>query len=389
METILVGVSGGIAVYKTVQLVSDLIKKGYDVEVIMTKNATEFVAPLTFSSLTKHDTYVDTFNKNVHYDISHISLAKKASLFIIAPATANVIAKVANGLADDMLTTTFLACDCPKIIAPAMNTHMYENKITQDNIQKCKDYGMIVVEPQSGRLACGDSGKGKLADVETLLDAIECYSYTNKCLKGKRVLVSAGPTREDIDPVRYITNHSSGKMGYSIAKAARNMGADVTLVSGPVSLRRPFGIKVIDVKSAKEMHDAISTQKDGQDYIIMSAAVADYRPTIVSDQKIKKGSGLKLELEKTTDILKELGEDKTYKLCGFAMETQDLIANAQKKFKEKNLDLMVANDIKVEGAGFGYDTNEVTLIYNDTIENLKLMSKNELAYKIMYKLMEV
>ncbi len=388
MQTILVGVSGGIAAYKTVQLVSDLLKKGYDVEVIMTENATEFITPLTFSSLTKHNTYVDTFDKHVHYSVEHISLAKKADLFIIAPATANAIAKVANGIADDILTTTFLACTCPKIICPAMNTAMYENPVTMDNIAKCKSYGMKVVEPMSGLLACGDVGKGKLADIDTMIEAIEIYSYKNKPLEGKNVLISAGATKEAIDPVRYITNHSSGKMGYSIAKAARNMGADVTLVSGS-DLKEPYGVKVVKIQSARDMKEAIDVHKKAADYIIMAAAVADYRPAEISDHKIKKAGDMTLALERTDDILKGLGEDKTYKLCGFAMETDDLIENAQRKFSEKNLDMIVANDLNTYGAGFQTDTNVVTIITKDNIEKLSIMSKDDLAYEILDRLMEV
>ena len=388
MQTILVGVTGGIAAYKTVQLVSDLIKKGYDVEVIMTKNATEFITPLTFSSLTKHDTYVDTFSKHVHYSVEHISLAKKADLFIIAPATANVIAKIASGIADDMLTTTFLACDCPKVICPAMNTNMYENPITKDNIEKLKHYGMHIVEPTSGLLACGDVGKGKLVDIEVMIDAIEMYAHKDKPLKGKTVLVSAGATKEAIDPVRYITNHSSGKMGYSIAKAARNLGADVILVSGS-DLKDPYGINVVTITSAKEMKEVIDNYKKEADYIIMAAAVADYRPRSVSDHKIKKSDDMSLVLERTDDILKGLGKDKTYKLCGFAMETDDLIENAMKKFKEKDLDMIVANDLNTEGAGFKGDTNVVTIITKDNIEKLGIMTKSELGYAILERLMEV
>ena len=387
MSNILVGVSGGIAIYKSVQLVSDLLKMGHDVEVIMTKNATEFITPLTFSSLTKHDTYVDTFDKHVHYSVEHISLAKKADLFIIVPATANVIAKVANGLADDMLTTTFLACDCEKIICPAMNTKMYENRITQANLSKCKEYGMHIVEPANGLLACGDIGKGKLADLETIKEAIRMYSHKDRPLDHMRVLVSAGGTKEAIDPVRYITNHSSGKMGYSIAKAARDMGADVTIVSAS-ELDDPYGVSVIHVSSAKEMYDMIIKESQRADIIVMAAAVADYRPKKVALEKIKKNSDMSLELERTDDILKKLGEDKHYKLCGFAMESEDLVENAYKKFIEKNLDLIVANDIKEKGAGFKSDTNIVTLIDKNGIEKLELMSKDELGYRILERLVK-
>lgn len=388
MQTILVGVTGGIAAYKSVQLVSDLIKKGYDVEVLMTKNATEFITPLTFSSLTKHNTYVDTFDKHIHYSVEHISLAKKADLFIIAPATANVIAKVANGLADDMLTTTFLACDCPKIICPAMNTGMYLNPITQANIEKCRLYGMKIVEPVDGLLACGDKGIGKLADIDVMIEAIRMYAYKDKILPGKKVLVSAGATKEAIDPVRYITNHSSGKMGISIAKAARDMGAEVTLVSAS-DLKVPYGIKTVMVQSASEMKMAIDELKDAQDYIVMAAAVADYRPRNIASQKIKKSSSMSIDLERTDDILLSLGMHKTYKLCGFAMETENLIVNAKDKLDKKNLDLIVANDLNTKGAGFKNDTNVVTLIDRDGTKNLPIMTKDELGYVILKRLMEV
>ena len=390
MATVLLGVSGGIAAYKSAQLVSDLKKLGYDIEVLMTKNATEFITPLTFSSLTSHNTYVDMFAKGVNYEVEHISLAKRGDIFVIAPSTANVIAKVASGIADDMLTTTFLAFDGPKVICPAMNTQMYNAAITQANIQRLKDFGIDIIEPDNGLLACGDIGKGKLAPIEDIIDVIEYYcAYPIKALKGKRVLVSAGPTKEALDPVRYITNHSSGKMGLAIALAARNMGADVTLVRG-MKGQSYKGIKTIDVTSAKDMYEAIMAHKDSQDYIIMAAAVADYRPKDISTQKLKKtDKNLVLDLESTEDILKTLSRNKTYKLCGFAMESENLIENAKKKYDAKGLDLMVANDISQEGAGFGKDTNIVTFIDKNGIHSLPLMSKRDLAYKILERLEEV
>lgn len=390
-KTVIVGVSSSIAAYKSAELVSRLLKKGYDVEVIMTKNATEFITPLTFSSLTKHKTCVDTFDRNVQYDVEHISLAKKADLFIIAPATANIIAKVANGLADDMLSTTFLASKCPKIVAPAMNTAMYENPLTQDNLKKLKGYGIRIIEPDDGLLACGDSGKGRLADIETLLDVIDEDIQKDKPLKGKKVVVSAGPTIEKIDPVRYITNHSTGKMGYAIAKAARNMGADVTLVSGKTNLRAPYGIRLIEIESAAQMFEAIKNIYDEADYVIKSAAVADFRPKKEALNKIKKedSNGI-IELERTEDILAYLGKHKTHqKLCGFAMETENVLNNAKEKLIKKNCDMLVLNNLKTEGAGFGVDTNVVTILSKDKTEELECMPKEKLAYIILERLMEV
>lgn len=391
MKTVIVGVSSSVAAFKSVQLVSDLLKKGIDVEVIETKNATEFVTPLQFSSLTKHKTYTNTFDQPDEYSIEHISLAKKADAFIVAPATANVIAKLANGICDDMLTTTFLACDCPKLIAPAMNTKMYENPITQDNLKKLKHYGIEIIEPAEGLLACKDVGKGKLADIDELIDAIEQVLVKEKPLKNKKVLVSAGPTIEALDPVRYLTNHSSGKQGYAIAKAARNLGGDVTLVSGPVNLRKPRNIKVVDIKSANDMFEAFKKEYEDADYIIKAAAVGDYRPETVAEQKIKKtDDDLKIELSKNPDILKFLGEHKTkQKICGFAMETENSLINAQEKFAKKNCDLLVLNDLFEEGAGFKKDTNVVTFISKDKCEKMEKMSKEELAYCILNKLMEV
>ncbi len=382
---VVVGVTSSIATFKAVQLVSDLLKKGYDVEVIMSENATKFVSPLTFSSLTKHKTYVQTFDRVDHYDVEHISLAKKADVFIIAPATANVIAKVVHGLADDMLSTTFLAANCPKLIAPAMNTQMYLNPITQENLNKAKALGYHMIEPCVGLLACGDTGTGKLADIPTMIDAIQMVSHRDKPLLHKKVLVSAGPTREALDPVRFISNHSSGKMGYALARAARDMGANVTLVSGPVQLQKPYHVNVVDVISAQEMFEAVTKDYDSYDYVIMAAAVADYRPANVAAQKIKKQEeATSFDVVKTQDILQYLGGHKTHqKLCGFAMESEHMLANARKKFETKHCDLLVANNIHTEGAGFDVDTNIITLISDQGNTELAQASKEELAYQIL------
>lgn len=391
MKTVIVGVSSSVAAFKSVQLVSDLLKKGVDVEVIETKNATEFITPLQFSSLTKHKTYTDTFDKDFEYKIEHISLAKKADVFVVCPATANIIAKLASGICDDMLSTTFLASDCEKIICPAMNTRMYENPITQRNLNTLRELGYRIVEPECGRLACEDVGKGRLADLNDIMEVIEEALVSEKPLKGKKVLVSAGPTKEAIDPVRFISNHSSGKQGYALAKAARNMGADVTLVSGTVALRKPEGVKLVETVSAVDMFEAIKEHYEDADYVIMSAAVGDYRPATVSDQKIKKSDDdLKIDLVRNPDILKYLGEHKTHqKICGFAMETENSLSNGKEKFLKKNCDMLVLNDLNEKGAGFKGDTNVVTFITKDNEEKLELMSKSELSYRILKKLMEV
>ncbi len=390
-KCVLVGVSSSIAAYKSVQLVSDLLKKGYDVEVMMTKNATKFITPLTFSSLTKHKTVYEMFEDDIDYDIKHISLAKKADVLIIAPATANVIAKLANGIADDFLTTTVLASKAPKIIAPAMNTNMYENEITKANLAKLKEMGFIIIEPEYGLLACKDEGKGKLANISTLIEVIESALVKDKYLKGKKVIVTAGPTKEAIDPVRFITNHSSGKMGYAIARAAYALGAEVTLVSGEVDLDKPYGVNMVQVKSAKEMFEAMKELYADSDYVIMAAAVADYRPLEYACGKIKKNSSsLELKLTKTDDILAYLGQHKTHqKLCGFAMETDDLLENAKHKFDIKNCDLLIANDLSEEGAGFKHDTNAVYIISDQEVKKMPLMAKSDLAYLILKALYEV
>lgn len=390
-KCIVVGVTGCVGAFKSVQLVSDLVKKGYDVEVIMTKNATEFIQPLQFESLTQHKVMVDTFDRNFEYSTQHISISKKADLFIVTPATANFIAKAVHGLADDMLSTTFLACDCPKIIAPAMNTKMYLNPITQNNLKLCEQYGFRILSPVSGHLACGDAGMGKLAGLNEHMDLIEEMLVTEKPLIGKKVLINAGPTLERIDPVRYISNHSSGKMGISLAKAARSMGADVTLVCGPIQLSVPTNIKRIDIESANDMFNAMTSNYEMYDYVICAAAIADYTPATVANHKIKKkDDDLSIPLSRTQDILKYLGEHKTHqKLCGFAMETENEIANGKDKLLRKNCDMLVVNSLNTAGAGFKHDTNVATILTKEKQIDYDLMSKDELAIHILNHLMEV
>lgn len=389
-KCVIVGVTSSIAAYKSVQLVSDLIKRNIDVEVIMSKNATEFITPLTFSSLTKHKTYVDIFERVVDYKVEHISLAQKADAFIIAPASANIIAKVAHGICDDMLTTTFLACDCPKIIAPAMNTKMYENPITQDNLALCKKYGMQIVEPETGLLACGDQGKGKLASIDVLMESIDIALETDKSFAHKKVLITAGPTQESLDPVRYITNHSSGKMGYEIAKCARNMGAEVTLLSGPVALKKPYGVQVIDIKTTEDLFTQAKKYYKEADYIIAAAAPADYAPKTYNTQKIKKqDNDMKLELKRNPDVLKYMGEHKTkQKICGFAAESENVILNATDKLLRKNCDMLVANNITQKDAGFKSENNRVSILTKEGQIDLDLMRKENLAKIILLKLKE-
>lgn len=391
-KTIVLGVSGGIAVFKAAQLTSNLIKKGYNVEVIMTQNATEFMTPLTFESLTKHNVMVSTFEKVADRSVKHISLAKRADLFVVVPATANVIAKFVCGIADDMLTTTFLAANCPKVICPAMNTQMYENPVTQRNLKTCKELGYHIVEPASGFLACGDCGKGKLAELSDIEACIDSYFQTNRRLEGKHVLITAGPTQEALDPVRYISNHSSGKMGYELARAARSMGACVTLISGPSREEAPFNVQLISVQSALDMLEAVKAHYISADYIIKAAAVGDYRVESVAEHKIKKDSEeFTLKLVKNPDILAYLGEHirKDQILCGFAMETQNLIENAKAKLEKKHCDMIVANNLKTEGAGFGHNTNIVTLIEKEQLQELSIMSKYEVACKILERLAEI
>lgn len=385
-KTVVLGVTGGIAAYKSAALTSLLVKAGAQVQVIMTEHAREFIAPLTFESLTGRRCLTDTFDRNHEYSTEHVELAKEADVVIIAPATANVIAKIAHGMADDMLTTTVLACDCPKIIAPAMNTRMYQNPVTQDNLRTLEGYGMMIASPASGRLACGDVGAGKMREPEELLQYVLMACAFEKDMRGKKVLVTAGATQESLDPVRYITNHSSGKMGYSIAKISALRGAEVQLVSGHTALDVPLGVERTTVTSAEDMFRAVKEKSDWADIIIKAAAVADYRPAAVSTEKIKKADGeMALELERTRDILGYLGEHKREGqfLCGFAMETQNLLENAGKKLKKKHADMIVANNLKVDGAGFAGDTNVVTLITKDGIKELELMSKEDVACRLL------
>lgn len=388
-KTVVLGVTGGIAAYKIANLASMLVKLHCDVQVIMTKNATNFIHPITFETLTNHKCLIDTFDRNFQYNVEHVALAKRADVVMIAPATANIIGKMANGIADDMLTTTVLACTCKKIVAPAMNTQMYRNPIVQDNMKKLAHYGFEIIEPATGFLACRDIGEGKLPEPELLLQYILKEIALEKDMNGKKVLVTAGPTQEAIDPVRYITNHSTGKMGYAIARHCMLRGADVTLVTGPTYLAPPPFVTVVPILSAKDMFDAVTSRADEQDIIIKSAAVADYRPATVADEKMKKsGEVLTMELEKTNDILKYLGEHKKEGqfLCGFSMETENMIENSRAKLQKKNLDMIVANNLKQTGAGFGTDTNIVTLITKEEEIELPMMSKDEAAKEIVNKI---
>lgn len=390
-KTVILGITGGIACYKAAELTSLLVKQHADVNVIMTKGATEFMSPLTFEALTGNKVHTDIFDECSGTEIPHISLSGKADALIIAPATANVIAKLAHGLADDMLTSTVLAAQCPKIIAPAMNTRMYENPVTADNIEALKKYGWRVITPDWGRLACGDTGKGKLPSPEKLLESVINEIAFPKDMKGLRVLVTAGATKEAIDPVRYITNHSTGKMGYALAKNAARRGAEVTLVTGAHNLPDPENVSCVHIKSAKDMLDAVKKYADA-DIIVKAAAVADYRPVSVAEDKIKKGDGdASISLERTDDILKFLGENKKsgQLLCGFSMETRDLLENSRKKLEKKNLDMICANSLKVEGAGFGTETNVITIITKDGETELPLMSKDEAADRIFSKILEL
>ena len=392
-KTILLGVTGGIAAYKSAMLASRLVKTGACVHVIMTQNATNFINPITFETLTRNKCIVDTFDRNFEFKVEHVALAQKADVIMVAPATANIIAKLAHGLADDMLTTTILASKAPKIIAPAMNTGMYENPVTQDNIELLKHYGMEVITPASGHLACGDSGAGKMPEPETLFQYICKTIAHEKDMAGMKVLVTAGPTQEAIDPVRYITNHSSGKMGYSIAKACMLRGADVTLVTGRTSLDAPLFVNTIPIVSAKDMYREVTSRSQDMDIIIKAAAVADYRPCNVADEKIKKKEGdvMSIPLERTDDILKYLGEHKEPHqfLCGFSMETQNMLENSKKKLMKKNLDMIVANNLKKQGAGFETDTNIVTMITQNEVFELELMSKEEVAFHLLDKILEL
>lgn len=385
-KTVVLGVSGGIAAYKIPNLASMLRKLHANVEVIMTENAGNFITPVTFESLTGNKCLMDTFDRNFQFQVEHVELAKRADVFLIAPATANVIAKVAHGLADDMLTTTFLACQAPKLIAPAMNTRMYENPVTQDNLEICRKFGMKVIDPAEGYLACGDVGAGKMPEPGQLLEYILQEIACKKDLAGKKILVTAGPTRESMDPVRYITNHSTGKMGYAIAQAAARRGAEVTLVSGPVELAVPLGVKAVPVISAREMFEAVTAVAGEQDAVIKAAAVADYRPIHVGKEKTKKSDGeMSIALERTDDILAWLGahrrEDQF--LCGFSMETENVLENSRAKLEKKKVDMIVANSLRMEGAGFGTDTNVVTMITRDEVQELEKMAKSEVAHRIL------
>ena len=389
-KTVLLGITGSIAAYKIAYLASALHKLHADVHVLMTENATNFINPITFETLTGNKCLVDTFDRNFQFQVEHVSIAKKAEVVMIAPASANVIGKLANGLADDMLTTTVMACRCQKILAPAMNTAMYENPVVQDNIRKLKNYGYEVITPASGYLACGDTGAGKMPEPETLLEYILKEAAFQKDLAGKKLLVTAGPTQEAIDPVRCLTNHSSGKMGYAIAKMAMLRGAEVTLVSGPTAIEPPLFVKVVPVTSARDMFEAVTGLSDEQDIIIKAAAVADYRPKQVSEDKVKKKDDqASIELERTDDILKYLGQHKKQGqfLCGFSMETRDMLRNSRAKLEKKNLDMVAANNLKVEGAGFQGDTNVLTLITQDEEVSLPLMSKEDAALKILDKIL--
>ena len=387
-KTILLGITGGIAAYKAAYLASALVKLHASVEVVMTEHATKFIAPLTFEQLTGNKVMVDTFDRNFVHQVEHIALAERTDLVIIAPATANVIAKLAHGLADDMLTTTVLACRCPKLVAPAMNTNMFENPVTQDNLDILRKYGWEVIAPASGRLACGAVGAGKLPEPQDLLQYILKAIALPHDLAGKKVLVTAGPTQESLDPVRYLTNHSTGKMGYAIAKMAMLRGADVTLVSGPTSVEKPPFVEVVDIKSAQDMFEAVAARSEACDFIFKAAAVADYTPMDYADNKMKKKDGdLSIPLKRTQDILKYLGEHRRegQVICGFSMETENMLENSQAKLKKKNVDMICANNLKVAGAGFGVDTNVITLITADGAEELPLLSKEEAANRILDK----
>lgn len=394
-KTILLGVTGGIAAYKSASLASLLVKSGAEVRVLMTEHAKNFINPITFESLTGHKCVSDTFDRNFEFKVEHVALAKKADAVIIAPATANVTAKLAHGIADDMLTTTVLACRCPKIVAPAMNTAMYENPVTQDNLNTLRRYGMEIAEPDSGYLACGDVGAGKMPEPEVLLEYVYracAFTGEQKDMEGLKVLVTAGPTQEAVDPVRYITNHSSGKMGYSIARMCMLRGASVTLVTGKTAIRAPMFVDVVPVVSAKEMYDAVVSRSEEMDIIIKAAAVADYRPRHVAEEKVKKGDGqMAIELERTDDILADLGSRKRdgQFLCGFSMETERMIENSRKKLVRKNLDMIAANNLKVQGAGFETDTNIVTLIGKDFQEELPMMDKGQVASCLLDKILEL
>ena len=385
-KTVVLGVTGSIAAYKIANLARMLVKQHCEVHVLMTQNATNFINPITFETLTKHKCLIDTFDRNFEFSVEHVALAKAADVVMIAPASANVIGKIANGIADDMLTTTVMACPCKKIVSPAMNHNMFHNPIVQDNIEKLKHYGYEIVEPAHGMLANGDMGDGRMPDEELLFEYIVKEIAFEKDMTGKKVLVTAGATVEAIDPVRFITNHSSGKMGFALAKNAmlRARGAEVTLVTGPTEIKKPGFVKVVPIESAREMYEAVTAASEEQDAIIKAAAVADYRPKSVSSEKVKKQDGdMSIELERTDDILKTLGERKNGQfICGFSMETENMLENSRKKLEKKNCDMIVANNLKQDGAGFGGNTNIVTLITKDDEVQLEKMTKDEVAEKI-------
>ena len=385
-KTVLLGITGGIAAYKMANVTSALRKTGAEVHCILTQNATQFITPLTFETLSNNRCIVDTFDRNFQYDVAHVSLAKKAAVILIAPATANVIAKLAHGLADDMLTTTVLAARCPKLIAPAMNTAMLENPATQENLATLRRYGFTVIEPATGMLACQDVGSGKLPEPEVLCEEIYRVIAREKDLQGLHITVTAGPTQESLDPVRFLTNHSSGKMGYAIAREAMLRGADVTLISGPVALKAPLGVKLVNITTAQEMLEEVQAALPQTDVLVMAAAVADYRPAVVADQKMKKGEGdMSIPLERTGDVLGWVAQNRHPGLfvCGFSMETEHILENSQKKRTKKKLDMIVANNLKTQGAGFGVETNVVTLITQDWVEELPLLGKDEVAGKLL------
>ena len=389
-KTVVLGITGGIAAYKMANVASALKKTGADVHVIMTKNATQFITPLTFETLTNNRCMVDTFDRNFQYDVAHISLAKAADLILIAPATANVIAKLAHGQADDMLTTTVLAAKCKKLVAPAMNTAMLENPITQDNLKRLEHYGFGIIQPAVGLLACKDVGSGKLPEPEVLVDAVLRELAREKDLLGVHVTVTAGPTQESLDPVRFLTNHSSGKMGYAIAREAMLRGAEVTLISGPVALKPVDGVKLVPIITAQDMLEAVQKALPETDILIKAAAVADYRPSTVADEKLKKKDGeLSIPLERTADILAWVSQNRHEGLfvCGFSMETENMLENSRKKLIKKKLDMIVANNLKTQGAGFGVETNVVTLITKDAVTELPLMGKDEVAGKLLDEIM--
>ncbi|CBK73548.1 phosphopantothenoylcysteine decarboxylase/phosphopantothenate--cysteine ligase, prokaryotic [Butyrivibrio fibrisolvens 16/4] len=386
-KCVVLGVTGSIAAYKIANLASALVKLGADVNVIMTKNATNFINPITFETLTSNKCLVDTFDRDFQFNVEHVALAKRADIFMVAPASANVIGKMAHGIADDMLTTTILAAKCKKLVSPAMNTNMFTNPIVQDNLETLKKYGFEIIQPASGYLACGDTGAGKMPEPEVLLQYILKEIAFEHDLNGKKVMITAGPTQEAIDPVRYISNHSTGKMGYAIARAAMLRGAEVTLVSGPVAIEPPMFVDVVNIKSAAEMADVVKSKAGEMDIIIKSAAVADYRPANVAAEKIKKkdGEAAAIELERTEDILSFLGANKKpgQFICGFSMETENMLENSKAKLKKKNVDMIVANNLRTAGAGFGTDTNVVTLITAENARELPIMSKDDVAQAIL------